>query len=185
MQNNTVYLRSNSLLKIHFPNFLTQHHWVIEEKQRKAIYAVPLEGIIMTILCINPITKPQLLEKLSYKFSTPTDQLESILDYLIKKEILFYMDKEDDTDNYFKVAKDWSLAGWGVAAHYHFFTQEAPYLDYSEKGKGLEKVRQKMLEYHVVEPDIERYKKYTTNLGIQELPSMENILHDYGVSTKS
>jgi hypothetical protein len=185
MQNNNLYLRSNSLLKIHFPNFLTQHHWVIEEKQRKAIYAVPLEGIIMSILCIAPITKAQLLRQISHKFSTPPEQIESILDFLIEKGIISCLDKQDSNGNHFKIVKDWSSAGWGIAAHYYFFTQEAPYLDYSEKGKGLEKVRQKMLEYHLIEPDVKRCKKYVANLGIQQLPNMEDILHSYGAVTKS
>jgi hypothetical protein len=185
MANDNFYIRTNSLLKVHFPSPLTQNHWVIEEKQVKAIYAVPLEGVLMTILGVQPTTKSNIFERILQKVPTTSEQLDTILAYLLDKSIVFHVTDASELDPYFTIAQSWERAGWNTAAHYHFFTQEAPYLDYTERNKILDQVREKMKTYHTQEPDVERCKKYITNLNSQPLPNMRNILNIYGATGKA
>eukprot|EP01132_Coremiostelium_polycephalum_P000246 gene246-326_t len=157
MQPNVNCLQSNRLIKIRFPSHLTHHHWTIEEKHRKKIYVVPIEGIMMSLLCFFSLTKEQLFEKMRcYYPASSTEQLEVILNYLLLQGII--LDNTISNDDCIqihdeKILHSWSLAGWAMAAQYHFFTQDAPYLDYSDQGKGIEKVNQKMHAYHQLEPD--------------------------------
>lgn len=181
----TCYLRTNSLLKIRFPSSLTQNHWVIEEKQTKAIYAIPLGGILMAIICLKPTTQPQLFEKIVARMTITQEELTSILEYLVNKQIIFRIDNPEIVDKYFTVVQNWSLAGWYMATHYHFFTRDAPYIDYSKKESAFEKVTKRMLAYHTLQSDVERCKKYTVKLGTQPLPSMRDILISYGFSTNT
>jgi hypothetical protein len=139
----------------------------------------------MTILGIKPTTKSMIFEKILQKMSTTSEQLNTILDYLLDKSIVFHVADASDIDPYFTIAQSWELAGWDMAAHYHFFTQEAPYLDYTEKDKTLGQVREKMQTYHLQEPDVERCKKYITNLNSQPLPSIAKIFNTYGATGKA
>jgi len=165
MAHDNFYIRTNSLLKVHFPSPLAQNHWVMEEKKAKAIYAVPLEGILMVILGIRSTPKSHVFEQIIPRVSTSEEQLESILSYLLAKSILFRVTDPSEVDPYFEIAQSWELAGWDISAHYHFFTQEAPYLDYTETDKTLNHVREKMKTYHKQEPDVERCKRYVNNFG--------------------
>jgi hypothetical protein len=139
----------------------------------------------MAVLCVRPITKVHLFEKISTKFAIASEQLENILQYFLDKQFIFYINNIHEVDNYFNSAKSWESAGWNIAAHYHFFTQDTPYLDYSETENALKKVTNQMVAYHALEPDIERYKKYTTNLGIQKLPCIKDCLNTYELSRKT
>ena len=68
----------------------------------------------------------------------------------------------------------WERAGWGDASHYHFFTWDTPFLDYSKEGRGHEESAARMVKYHQEEPDIERCKRYSQNLDTQILPPISD-----------
>jgi hypothetical protein len=185
MEQNKWYIKTNSLLKIHFPSPLTQNHWVVEEKEAKAIYAIPLEGVLMILISIRTTTKSLLFEKILGKTAASIDQLETILAYLLDKLMVFRVPDSSATDPYFSVAQSWELAGWSMAAHYHLFTKDAPYLDYAQQEQSIDHVSKKMHTYHSQKPDIERCKRYVDNLGSQPLPTMENLLYTYGITGKT
>ena len=180
-----MYLKTSCLIKVHFPTKVTHNHWVVEEKKNKAIYAIPPEGIFMLVLCIKPVTKKDLLSRVATLSIISEENLQVILKYLLEKKIIFYTNNLQKIENFCQELIAWKDKGWNLAAHYHFFTCEAPYLDYSEGKKAIDKVNNTLSNFHAREPDIERCKEYTTYLGKKKLPSMKSILKIYDVSGKN
>ncbi|MGA8165411.1 MAG: hypothetical protein WB791_10420 [Waddliaceae bacterium] len=69
----------------------------------------------------------------------------------------------------------WKSSGWTDAADYHFYTWDAPFLDYTKEGKGHDIDRKKMADLQKSEPDIFRCKIYCQQRLQIPLPSVEVI----------
>ncbi len=146
-------------IKIRFPNSRTDWQWAIEEQTQKTTYAVPRAAVIMAIGCAKPITKHDLYLFLTSKLEIKNEIFENTLASLVEKKIIFFS-HQLKKDKHLKNIKMWKRSDWNDAADYHFYTWDAPFLDYTKKGKGHEIDRKKMLKYQDVEPDTFRCKKY-------------------------
>jgi SagB-type dehydrogenase family enzyme len=163
MINSTLsYLQTNITTKLRFPSPMTKNYWAIEELSEKKLYAVPFIGILMVVACAKPISKSTLFELLISKLHIHIEQLENMLKSLISKNIIIPSEKQKDYRLLFDNFLNWIKAGWNDAANYHFFTWDAPFLDYTKEGEGHDIDRKKMVKYQSLQPDIQRYKEYNT-----------------------
>ncbi|MCH9611055.1 MAG: hypothetical protein S4CHLAM81_13870 [Chlamydiales bacterium] len=67
----------------------------------------------------------------------------------------------------------WKNANWTNAADYHFYTWDAPFLDYTKEGKGHGIDRKRMMGFQAKQPDIFRCKKYTQVVRTISLPAIK------------
>src|ERR1700722_1275762 len=162
------YLQASIAIKIRFPSAMTERYWAIEEQTQKTTYAVPFLAALMTVACAKPIDKGALFEFLLSKIAIQPELFEKTLASLMAKKIIFSNDEAIAAITYIY---KWKEAGWDDAANYHFFTWDAPFLDYSKEGQGHDIDRKKMMRYQELQPDIERFKKYDGNLLEIGLPS--------------
>ena len=152
------YLQTNDLVKIRFPSNLTKQYWAIEEKSKKTTFAVPKLAVLIAVACVKPRTREDLFYDLQKKYYYDINKIEKILNSLISKNIIYELCHSQKFCN--NVAK-WRKSGWGAAADYHFFTWDAPFLDYSKNGAGYDIDRKNMLRYHQEQEDRERCKSYS------------------------
>jgi len=181
------YLQTNLTIKLRFPSPLTRNYWAIEEPSQKKLYAVPFVGALMAVACAKPIFLPTLFESLTSKFHIDIEQAKKTLKCLISKKIIVSVEK--DCNSTFDDFLSWTKFGWDDAANYHFFTWDAPFLDYTKEGGGHNMDRKKMIGYQELQPDTERYKKYDTHAEIIQLPALNFSLSNeqiraYSISTK-
>ncbi len=187
MVNNRDYLQTNITIKLRFPCPMTKNYWAIEELSEKKLYAVPFIGALMVAACAKPITKSTLFEFLASKLNIQTEQFENALKSLISKNIIIFSEKQEDYRTLFDNFLNWTKSGWEDAANYHFFTWDAPFLDYTKEGEGHDIDRKKMIKYQSLEPDTQRLKKYNTSLKNIPLPSLNSSIaevQDYKISEK-
>lgn len=163
-------VQTSPSIKIRFPNSVTQNHWAIEEQIQKTAYAVPFLAALMAVASAKPIEKSALFEFLSAKVSTRSDILEKTLSSLLDKKIILPTTGSETICNNIQ---NWKKSGWADAADYHFFTWDAPFLDYSKEGGGHEIDRKKMVHFQSLQPDIKRFKKYGGDLFEIPLPSLD------------
>jgi hypothetical protein len=116
---------------------MTKNYWAIEELSEKKLYAVPFIGALMVVACTKPMTKSTLFEFLASKLHIQTEQFENALKSLISKNIIIPSEKHEDYRPLFDNFLNWIKAGWDDAANYHFFTWDAPFLDYTKKEKDM------------------------------------------------
>jgi SagB-type dehydrogenase family enzyme len=177
MKNTTVnYFQTNITIKLRFPSHVTRNYWAIEELSEKKLYAVPFIGALMVVACSIPITKLALFEFLISKLHIQVEQLENALKSLISKNIIISSEKQEDYRPLFDNFLNWTKSGWNDAANYHFFTWDAPFLDYTKEGEGHDIDRKKMIGYQSLQPDTQRYKTYDAPLKIIRLPSLNSPL---------
>jgi hypothetical protein len=131
------YLQTNITTKLRFPSPMTKNYWAIEELSEKKLYAVPFIGALMVVACTKPMTKSTLFEFLASKLHIQTEQFENALKSLISKNIIIPSEKHEDYRPLFDNFLNWIKAGWDDAANYHFFTWDAPFLDYTKKEKDM------------------------------------------------
>lgn len=134
------YIQASTAIKIRLPSTMTGHYWAIEEQTQKTTYAVPFLAALMTVACAKPINKIALFELLSSKISAQQERFEKTLASLISNKIVIPIDKVDTTITHIN---QWKKAGWDHASDYHFFTWDAPFLDYSKEGQGHDIDRKK------------------------------------------
>lgn len=168
----THYLQTNITIKLRFPSSMTKNYWAIEEPSQKTLYAVPLIGALMVVACVKPVTQSTLFEFLISKLHTHTAQLELTLKHLISKKIICLIENQKDFNNFFDNFLNWANSGWDDAANYHFFTWDAPFLDYTKEGGGHDIDRKKMIGYQSFELDSQRYKQYDAPLKNILLPTL-------------
>ncbi|PJD94643.1 MAG: hypothetical protein CK425_11085 [Parachlamydia sp.] len=177
MTNITVhYLQTNLTIKLRFPNTMTRNYWAIEEPSQKTLYAVPFIGALMTVACAKPISQSTLFESLALKFHIDIEQFEKMLKDLISKKIIISLEKEKDCNPSFDNFLTWTKSGWDDAANYHFFTWDAPFLDYTKEGGGHDMDRKKMIGYQKLQSDTQRYKKYDAPAENMQLPTLNSSL---------
>lgn len=162
------YFQASSAIKIRLPSSLTKGYWAIEEQLQKTTYAVPFLAALMTVACSKPTDKNTLLDLLSSKIAITSEQFEKTLASLMAKKIILPTDESP-----FANINKWKKAGWDDAADYHFFTWDAPFLDYSKEGQGHDIDRKKMIDYQALQSDTERFKKYEGDLFEMALPSLD------------
>jgi SagB-type dehydrogenase family enzyme len=163
------YFQTNDLIKIRLPSRLTKNYWAIEEKSKKATFAVPTLAVLMALACAKPKTKKDLFDFFQDRKMYDTDKIEHVLNQLISKNIIHsFSSLESQTNPAFD---KWKKAGWEAAAHYHFFAWDAPFLDYTKEGGGHDRDRKNMLQYQSEQPDNQRFKLYSEFLGRQDLPN--------------
>lgn len=161
------YFQTNSLIKIRFPSRLTKGFWTVEEKLKKTTFAVPKLAVYITLICSEPRKKHEILGFLRKKgiirdCDADVGKVEKILDQLVSNHIItsFTLHQDRSSPNF----DAWKSTGWDAAAHYHSFTWDVPFLNYSEKGPGYPYAKQLMLQYHLEKPDNQRFKSYDTFL---------------------
>lgn len=176
MINPSHYLQTNITTKLRFPNSMTRNYWAIEEPSEKKLYAVPFAGVLIFVACAKPIIKSKLFEFLVPKLHIDVEQFENALKSLVSKNIIIQREKQEDYRQLFENYLSWTKSGWDNAANYHFFTWDAPFLDYTKQGQGHEIDRTKMVGYQSRQPDVDRYKKYDTPLRNIPLPSLNSFL---------
>lgn len=162
------FFYTNITAKILFPSQMTKNYWAIEELSEKKLYAVPFIGVLMVVACVKPISKLTLFEFLISKLHTDVERLENMLTSLISKNIIISSDTHEDFLSLFDKFFNWVEAGWGDAAHYHFFTWDTSSLDYSKEEHAID--RNRMVEYQSLQLDKMHYKKYDTALKNIPLP---------------
>lgn len=172
INHNKDFLQTNITIKLRFPSPMTKNYWTIEELSEKKLYAVPFIGALMVVACAKPITKSTLFEFLASKLNIHVESLENALKSLISKNIIIPCEKQEDYRRLFDNFLNWTKAGWDDAANYHFFTWDAPFLDYTKEGEGHDIDRKKMIGYQSLQPDINRYKTYVAPLKNIPLPSL-------------
>lgn len=175
LNEDTAFFQASIAIKLRFPSPMTQNYWAIEEQSRKTTYAVPFLAILITSACAMPINKRDLLIFLNKKYPIDIEKFENILESLVTKKIIFSTNGSKKDSLPFAAIRKWKDSGWDDAADYHFFTWDAPFLDYSLEGKGHEKDRKKMIHYQELQPDTQRLKKYNRDLPKISLPSFEEI----------
>ncbi len=161
-------VQTSPAIKIRFPSSVTQNYWAIEEQIQKITYAVPFLAALMAVASAKRIEKQDLFAFLSSKVSVQLEVLEKTFDSLLGKKIILST-AESLSLEYIQI---WKKSGWADAADYHFFTWDAPFLDYSKEGRGHEIDRSKMVQFQELQPDIERYKKYSDDSFKVPLPLM-------------
>ena len=172
---NINYFQTNITIKLRFPNLMTRNYWAIEELSEKKLHAVPFIAALMIVTCAKPISKSNLFEFIATKLNAQIEQLEKTLQNLIVRKIIIPSEQLSDYQSFFETFLKLTKAGWDDAANYHFFTWDAPFLDYTKEGEGHEIDRKKMVGYQSLQPDLERYKKYEVSLEKIPLPSFDNI----------
>jgi SagB-type dehydrogenase family enzyme len=160
------YLQTNNLVKIRFPSSFTKNYWTIEEKSKKTIFAVPKLAVLIALACAKPMTKDDLLDFLLDKQQADRDKIEKTLDSLLSKNIILSSEIFPQSNAWM----NWKKSGWEAAADYHFFTWDAPFLDYSKDGGGHDRDRKNMVQYQEAQPDDQRCKVYKEFLDRQNLP---------------
>ncbi|WP_068468514.1 SagB/ThcOx family dehydrogenase [Candidatus Protochlamydia phocaeensis] len=173
VNHNTDFLQTNITTKLRFPSPMTKNYWAIEELSEKKLYAVPFVGALMVAACAKPITKSTLFEFLASKLNIQTEQFENALKNLISKNIILPSEKQEDYRPLFDNFLNWTKSGWEDAANYHFFTWDAPFLDYTKEGDGHDIDRKKMIKYQSLQPDTQRYKEYASPIKNIPLPSLD------------
>lgn len=172
--NNLIHIQTNKTIKLRFPSPMTENYWTIEEPMLKTLYAVPFLAVMIAVGCANPIAKSNLFELILSKFNTSYENVEKTLTSLMSKQIIITVDEKEVCNALCNNFLKWVKSGWGDAANYHFFTWDAPFVDYTKIGEGFDIDRKIMKEYERLESDTERYKKYTVEKNIQ-LPSFDII----------
>jgi len=163
-------VQASPAIKIRCPSSVTQNYWAIEEQIQKTTYAVPFLAALMAVASAKRIEKRELFEFLSSKVSALPTILEKTFASLLEKKIILPITELNASH---AGIKKWKKSGWADAADYHFFTWDAPFLDYSKEGGGHEIDRKKMTRFQSLQPDIERYKKYNADLFEIPLPSLD------------
>lgn len=77
------------------------------------------------------------------------------------------------------LCKKWSSFGWVDTADYQLATLDYPFADYSENGREIDAKRIK--DYVLLEPDINRYKKYQNVEYKINVPTTTNVLKELKV----
>lgn len=172
LNHNNSFLQTNITTKLRFPSSMTKNYWAIEELSEKKLYAVPFIGALMVVTFAKPITKSTLFEFLASKLPIQVEQLENTLESLISKNVIIPSGKQEDYRPLFDNFRNWTKAGWDDAANYHFFTWDAPFLDYTKEGEGHDIDRKKMVGYQSIQPDTQRYKEYDDPLVNISMPSL-------------
>ncbi len=172
INHNKDFLITSITTKLRFPSPMTKNYWAIEELSEKKLYAVPFIGALMVVACAKPITKSSLFEFLLSKLHIQVKQLENTLESLISKNVIIPSEKQEDYRPLFDNFLNWTKAGWDDAANYHFFTWDAPFLDYTKEGDGHDIDRKKMIRYQSIQPDTQRYKEYDASIKNIPLPAL-------------
>lgn len=165
------YLQTNNLIKIRFPSSFTKNYWTIEEKSKKTLFAVPRLAVLITVTCAKPITNDALFTCLLNNQQVDRDKIEKTLDSLISKNIILSSEIFPRST----ALMNWKKSGWEAAADYHFFTWDAPFLDYSKDGGGHDQDRKNMLQYQEAQPDDQRCKAYKEFLDRHDLPILAEL----------
>lgn len=174
MSSSVQYFQTSPTTKLRFPSPMTENHWAIEEPAQKILYAVPFIAALMIVACVKPISKKDLFEFLVLKQSVSIELLEKTFKSLVSKKILILTEMHKIPDPLLENFLNWVKSGWDDAANYHFFTWDAPFLDYTKEGKGHEVDRKRMVDYQQLEPDIERYKIYEAIQADLPLPCLNS-----------
>jgi SagB-type dehydrogenase family enzyme len=163
----TQYLQASTFVKVRCPSSLTKNYWAVEEKTSKTTFAMPFLAIMMIMACAKPITKNALFTYLSNKLPTNLEKMEKTLEELRAKKIILFSNECSELNS---EIEQWKKAGWEEAADYHFFTWDAPFLDYSKEGRGHEYDRNNMVQYQLAQPDTQRVKIYDKLIEKTKLP---------------
>lgn len=164
--------QSSLAIKVRFPNQRTQSLWTIEEQTKKTTYAVPFLAVLICVFCVQKLSKEKLFKLINSKISVNKQVFEKTLESLVQRKIIF---SESHFDSMLEDIKNWKASGWGDAAEYHFYTWDAPFLDYSKEGNGHEIDREKMRHFQKQQADTFRCKKYDKSKKRIPLPSIKNL----------
>lgn len=167
--NQSNFFQSSPAIKIRFPSKQTKGYWAIEEQTQKTTFAVPVLATLMTIACALPKKKQDLFDFLLTKVKAGKQVLEKTFDSLIEKKIILPQNYNDETLENIKL---WKSSGWNDASDYHFYSWDAPFLDYTKDGKGHDIDRKRMLSFQTLQPDTFRYKSYPHKLSSIPLPNI-------------
>jgi len=171
------YFQTSGLVKIRFPSHLTSGLWTVEEKLKKSTFSIPKLAFFLILICVEPRKKCDILSFLRKRriirdSNADTGQIESILDQLVINHIIVPFTPQQDHSSF--NPDKWKSRDWDAAAHYHFFTWYIPFLNYSEGQSGYARSSQNMLQYHLEQPDDQRFKSYDTFLYRELLSYSQN-----------
>ncbi len=135
---------------------------------------------MIVVACAEPITRDELFRYLLHNTQeTDSNKIEKLLNVLISKHIIHFAETFSEL---LPQADMWKCNGWEAAADYHFFTWDAPFLDYSKEGGGHDQDRKNMVRYQEELPDTQRCKLYNDFLGRLSLYNPSECLPLFGQS---